>query len=148
MTDTPTDPAYVVHRRAGGYTAMPNSAVTDERLSFRARGLLAYMLSRPPGWRFSAERIQAESPTEGRQAVAAGLRELSAAGYYRTERVKGSDGRFGMVTHVAESPDLLPPTGRRLPASGYRTPVEQRPKSLLRGTTENKKNRGAVGSEK
>lgn len=112
MTDT-TDPgpaSYVVHRRAGGYQALPNELLNDARLSFRARGLLAYMLARPPGWTFSAERIQADA-TEGREAVAAALRELTRAGYYRADRYQRPDGRFGMTTHVAEAPELLPPVG-------------------------------------
>lgn len=113
MTDTTDDPGPAstqVHRRSGGYQALPNQLLNDARLSFRARGLLAYMLARPPSWTFSAERIRAEG-TEGREAVAAALRELARAGYYRADRYQRPDGRFGMVTHVAESPDLLPPVG-------------------------------------
>lgn len=103
-------PVTVVCRREGGYQALPNALLNDSRLSFRARGLLAYMLARPPGWKFSARRLQAET-AEGRDAVAGALRELARFGYYRVDRYQGESGRFGMVTYVAESPDLLPPVG-------------------------------------
>jgi hypothetical protein len=106
---------------SGGYVVMPNDAVNDRRLSFRARGLLAYMLGRPPGWSFSAKRLALEG-LEGREAIAAAIRELSAMGYYRVERVNAGRGRFVMVTEVAARPDLMPP-----PGTGYRGPVDRGP---------------------
>jgi hypothetical protein len=121
---------------------MPNEAVNDKRLSFRARGVLAYLLGRPPGWRFSAERICAEG-TEGRDAVASALRELTEHGYYRWTKVRSSDGTFVTVTEVAATPDLMPPlptgdgfSGLGSPGAGEPGSGEPSPMSVPRGTTE------------
>jgi hypothetical protein len=113
----------------GGYVAFPNDTANDVRLSFRARGVLAYLLARPPGWRFAAARIASDG-TEGREAVAAALRELAAAGYYRCHRVQ-TPGGFRMVTEVAALPALMPAlpdpgdgfSGTGIPAPGNPYPV-------------------------
>lgn len=114
-----TETSHVVY--AGGYVVVPNSAVNDDRLSFRARGLLAYMLGRPPGWHFSAKRLSTGAYVEGREAVARALRELEVAGYYRCTRINAGGGRFRMVTEVAADPTLMPPE------TGYRGPVDRAP---------------------
>lgn len=106
MTE-PTDPELVVHRRAAGFVQIDNRAVNDDRLSFRARGLLLWLLGRPPGWRYSTHRMP--SPTEGRDAVRTAMRELESAGYVRRRRVNGAGGKVTTVTEVAELPELMPP---------------------------------------
>lgn len=114
---------------AGGFVVLPNSAVNDSRLSFRARGLLAYMLGRPPGWSYNADRLAATT-TEGRDAVRAAMRELTRLGYYRATRVRLERGRFLTITEVAQSPDLMPPsavTGGGFPAAGQPTPGQPTP---------------------
>lgn len=51
-------------------------------LSWKAVGLLTYMLTRPPGWHFyRGDMVKRHS--DGRDAVKSGLRELRDAGYVR-----------------------------------------------------------------
>lgn len=95
------------HVHGQGFVIMPNTSATDSRLSFRARGLLAYMLSRPPGWSFDAARMAAEG-LEGRDAIRKALHELKALGYYRATRVRTDRGRFVTVTEVAATPEAMP----------------------------------------
>ena len=42
---------------SGQFVQIPNSTVRDKNLSFRATGLLAYMLSMADGWVFSVNRL-------------------------------------------------------------------------------------------
>lgn len=121
MTDTPLR----VHRRQSGYVHVWNDiADDDQQLSYLALGLLTYMLSRPPGWAFHRDRLcrgpegdqvqvtaglrRRRAAREGREAVARGLRELAAAGYYRTRKYQGELGRFGTVTEVTDTPGVWP----------------------------------------
>lgn len=77
------------------FTIIRNEALRDERLSYRARGILAYVLSQPPDWRGSAEEIANAAPKgEGRDAVRRALRELEEAGYLIRVKVRDENGRF------------------------------------------------------
>lgn len=75
------------HGRDNPFVRIANVAVQDGRLSFRARGVLAFVLSKPDNFRHSAESL-AKQGTEGREAMEKAITELKALGYCRrvTER--------------------------------------------------------------
>ncbi len=50
------------------FTSIDRQAVNDERLSFRALGLLLWLLDKPDGWRIQSETVARNRP-EGRDAV-------------------------------------------------------------------------------
>ena len=56
------------------------AALADGALSFKARGILAYLLSLPAGTDISPDRI-IKSGTDGERAVKSGIKELQDAGY-------------------------------------------------------------------
>lgn len=62
------------------YTSIHTPALTDGSLSFKARGILAYLLALPPGAEISPEKI-IRSGADGERAVKSGLKELQDAGY-------------------------------------------------------------------
>lgn len=66
---------------------LQRAALQDSRLSYRARGVLVAVLSRPVDWRTSARQLAAEG-REGREAVAAALAELEEFGYLIRTKVK------------------------------------------------------------
>lgn len=70
------------------FLILRNEVARDRKLSFLARGLLASILSRPNNWKFSAERLAAETDKEGVKAIRTALRELEAAGYLERSRVQ------------------------------------------------------------
>lgn len=86
-----------------GWSAIPNEALEDTRLSFKARGLLAYLLSRPPGWLTSASRLAGGGP-DGRERILTGLRELEAAGYLRRYRQQDERGHWSTYSEVRDRP--------------------------------------------
>lgn len=79
--------------REGNFTIIPNSTLRDTSLSYRARGVLAYVLSHPDNWVTSAQRL-ADEGTEGRDAMRKALAELETAGYLVRRRFRGDDGRW------------------------------------------------------
>lgn len=97
-------------RRADHFTILPNETLRDQRLTFKARGLLVFLLSQPPGYRVSSERIAADAK-EGRDAIRGMLRELEAAGYLRRERHRCLDGTFVTDAVVYDEPTDQPATG-------------------------------------
>ena len=43
--------------RGDGFTVLYNSMVKDDRLPLEAKGLLAYLMSRPPDWKFTVSGL-------------------------------------------------------------------------------------------
>lgn len=80
-----------------GFTKVPNYIVRDKAISFKARGVLNYMLSRPSGWKFFVNEIVTHSANEGKSSVQSALKELMGEGYVNlvtirdksTSRIKG-----------------------------------------------------------
>lgn len=95
-------------RPADQFAQISNQALEDARLSYRARGLLAYMLSRPEGWTTDATRLAAGKSTEGRGAILTALKELENHGYLVRRRTQDRRGRFSTDTYVTEFPENDP----------------------------------------
>jgi hypothetical protein len=119
-------------RHARGFTVLPNALLQDRQLSYTARGLLADLLSRPDGWSEDGRRMADTSP-QGRLTVAKALRELTAAGYYRVDRVRRADGTVASEAHVFDTPQVgpgavRPSSGRRSTGSRDPHPVKDRGK--------------------
>lgn len=92
----------------GGSVSIPWKTAQDERLSFTARGVLAYVLSLPDGWQCSIERIAAHCKAKvkgsGREAVTSAMRELEDAGYRRVVNERDAGGRVRRWAEFAFSP--------------------------------------------
>lgn len=85
------------------YTVFDNEMLRNPNLSLKAKGLLAYMLSRPPDWAFSVRGLSA-SGKDGPDSVRAALQELEDAGYVKRER-KREKGKYKKVEYeIYEKP--------------------------------------------
>lgn len=90
------------------YAIVSQDMLRDNRLSFAARGLLSYLLSKPTDWEMRTEDLIAQSPA-GRDAVYAMLKELETFGYLKRARVRDDKGHVSWATTVFESPELASP---------------------------------------
>lgn len=75
---------------------------TDVYLTLEQTGLIVHMLRRPPGWRYSCERL-AQELGESLYRIRRITRELAALGYIRTYNERDKSGRIGKVTEVRAS---------------------------------------------
>lgn len=91
-------------KRSDSFTVINNIALTDTRISFRAKGVLAYLLSKPDEWRVSERQLASEGH-EGVTAIRAALKELENAGYVERRRSQGQDGRFEWDSVVFDVPN-------------------------------------------
>ena len=82
-------------------------------LTFRARGVLAHLLSMPPGWPASADLLAASEKVEGRDAIRKALSELETAGYLRRERQQAEKGLWTSVLTVYRDPADNPGWGKK-----------------------------------
>lgn len=85
------------------YVQITNDTVRDTRISYRALGILTELLSHEEGWVVRTKDL-GKRRKEGTDAIAAALRELAAAGYYRVERRRYPSGKFSMGTAIADYP--------------------------------------------
>ena len=68
------------------FTMLKNEVFRDERLSYKARGLLSYMLSMSEDWVFYTTSLVNASEKDGKQSVDTGLKELIKYGYLVREQ--------------------------------------------------------------
>lgn len=87
----------------GKFVQIANAALQDSRLSFAARGILAYVLSLPPDHHLTAVWLEGQSPTS-RRDVQAALKELAALGYYRKTKKSGGRNRWTWEQVISDAP--------------------------------------------
>lgn len=84
------------------FTQVPNAWLRDERLSYRARGILAMVLSHRAGWAVNTADMTTDR--EGRDAVRSAVSELERAGYLVRERLHGDGGRIAGMAWILQEP--------------------------------------------
>jgi len=119
----------------GNFTQIPNNYLRDGRLSLRARGLFALLLSNVEGWKLTVSQLQQDNP-EGRDAIRSAILELEEFGYLQREQSR-QNGRFDETVWITADPYGLPVTG--LPSSEKPTSVNPTHKNTNNKNTKLKK---------
>lgn len=91
------------HSFDGHFTQLPNAWVRDKRLSYKARGLLAELMSHAPGFEVSRERL-ARNGQDGDRAVRSAIQELEDAGYLERSQSRHQNGRLGAAVWITKDP--------------------------------------------
>lgn len=78
----------IKRKRAGdNFTILSNDFLRDEKLSLKAKGLLAYILSLPDDWKIYFEEVE-KHHSDGVRGVRSAWKNLEEQGYARTVKVK------------------------------------------------------------
>lgn len=95
----------MIRHVGSNFTLVPNHILDNKELSFRAKGLYAYLRSKPENWEFRVQNI-IKASREGRDAVQAAIKELEDIGYIqRIANRSAKTGQFnGMFWYVYEKP--------------------------------------------
>lgn len=96
-------------RLESNFSVISNAVIRDSRLSYRARGVLLEILSRPDNWRVSGDSL-ARSGKEGRDAILTALKELRECGYIRMVKERKEDGTFVTNNYVYDTPQDVAPS--------------------------------------
>jgi len=104
-------------RTRGNFTQIDNRILCRKDLSFRAKGVLLYLLSRPPQWNVVLNDI-VKRGRDGREAIRASARELEKMGFIR--RTPGTHQRDGDTWEVFEDPTEANRLPRNPESSGAR----------------------------
>ena len=70
------------------------ACLNDTRLSWKARGILAYLLSKPDDWEVLTTDLLVNSDHDGVTAVRSAMKELVDCGYAELQSIQGQDGRM------------------------------------------------------
>lgn len=106
--DKRLDEVIRVRKRPNNFVMLDKTFLEDDRLSFKAKGILAYLLSKPDNWKVIVGNLVKYSK-DGKSAVYAGLKELKECGYYVKTPIRSEDGRriSRWESTVYEMPDSL-----------------------------------------
>lgn len=85
------------------YTVMSNYHLQDKTLSFKAKGLLSFMLSLPEDWDYSMKGLVAVSK-ENLKAIRSILNELKDHGYLEINQTRGDKGYYKYEYIIREIP--------------------------------------------
>lgn len=83
--------ANVLNKPTSNFTQISNHILNDNNLSLKAKGLIAFMLSKPDKWKFSIEAIATQCK-EGVSVVKAAVKELQQNKYLKICPVKNKKG--------------------------------------------------------
>lgn len=89
------------------YFVASNEPFNDKALSFGARGLMGYLLSKPDDWQVMNIDLYQQSP-DGQSKVQRYLKEIKDAGYLRRYRVSDGKGKISWVSEIYENKELNP----------------------------------------
>ncbi len=85
------------------FGAVPNELLNNPDISFKAKGLYAYLNSKPDNWDFSVERIAAQVK-EGIDSVRAGIQELEKTNYLKRIKYQNEKGFWEIDYMLFENP--------------------------------------------
>ena len=80
-----------IEKHTKNFVIINKNFLDDKRLSFKSKGILTYLLSKPDDWTVRVNELISAS-TDGEASVRSALKELEACGYYKKYRVRTEDG--------------------------------------------------------
>lgn len=91
------------------FSIVDNKVIEDKRLSFKARGLLIYMLSKPDDWKFYTEELAKRSDKDGISAIKSALNEIESTGYLTRKQEHKKNGQFASQDWILTDISTIPP---------------------------------------
>ena len=92
--------AIIRQKRKKRFSIVDNNVIEDKQLSFKARGLLIYMLSKPDDWKFYPDELAKHSDKEGVKAINSALQEIESAGYLTRKCKRDAAGHFQGIDYL------------------------------------------------
>ena len=92
-------------KRNTTFVQIDKTALQDKSISWKAKGLLAYLLSLPDDWQIYTSELTTHS-TDGRDSTNSGLNELIKAGYVQRKQNK-VDGKFAGYIYTVYETSIL-----------------------------------------
>lgn len=96
-----------VYKESGNFVTVHKNFIHDDNLSWKAKGILLYLLSRPDDWRIYETELNKHS-SDGRDSLRTGIKELEQAGYIHRTRRRNEKGQLREYEYqVFEQPNQI-----------------------------------------
>lgn len=93
-----------VYKESGNFVTVHKDFIHDSNISWKAKGILLYLLSRPDDWQIYETELEQHS-TDGLSGLKSGIKELEEIGYIQRNRKRDKTGRLnGYEYLVYEQP--------------------------------------------
>ncbi|MFJ7558351.1 DnaD domain protein [Bacillus thuringiensis] len=94
-------------KKDSNYSVINNTGLKDERLSWKAKGILAYALTLPDNWTFHISELS-QHAKDGEDSLRSGFKELKALGYIKRYPVRDEKSKkiTNWETEIYETPDM------------------------------------------
>ena len=88
------------------FTVVRNEIIRHAGLSWKAKGILIYLLHLPPDWELHPRQM-VRFASDGKHSLYSGLRELVSAGYLIRQRWRDVEGKFTRFAYVVHDVPLV-----------------------------------------
>lgn len=114
-------------KKENPFVMLDKRPLDDVRLSWEAKGLHSYLMSKPDDWTVNVRHLIKQS-RNGRDATYRIVNELILAGYIERNQEQNEDGTFGEIEYIVhELPKHLDPF--EMPKTKKKTKTEPHPES-------------------
>lgn len=100
----------IINKRRNNYTVIPNEIIKAKDLSWKAKGLMCYLLSLSEDWEVYKKDL-ANRSLDGYESMLSGWKELEDLGYIQTIRVKNQNlfNGYEYIIHESRVPGFTEP---------------------------------------
>ena len=88
------------------FARVSKAMLQNPKLSWRSKGILAYLLGKPAGWKLRAADIRKHGK-EGERAIWTALREMRACGYSQLSAIRNGNRISEWIWKVSDTPIFL-----------------------------------------
>jgi len=88
-----------IQKRENPFAMIDKNIINDNRLSFKAKGILTYLLSKPSDWQVRVKDLSNHS-TDGEKSIRSGLKELIKFGYAEFKTLYSDGNKLAGKTYV------------------------------------------------
>lgn len=97
----------IKNAKRGRFTTISNVPLNDPDISFRAKGILSYLVGKPEDWSIRLADLTKHS-TDGPHSVRSALKELREKGYLKVVQIRDMKGKIiDNVTYLSDDPNDL-----------------------------------------
>lgn len=100
-----------------GFTVIPNDILNRDDMSLKAKGLFAYLNSKPDGWNFSVKGVSKQTK-DGEDSIASGMKELEKLGYLKRLPRKNDKNQFTGFDYYIYSESIIESPNGGFPDTG------------------------------